>query len=107
MKESEIKQNWFHIYDEILDNKINKRIVHVSDLYTQNDYLCIKIDKTIYANMSIRARNINCELAYIETKNNDLRISLGPLNRFPSVPSNNCHDYENKIIASEFDILSE
>lgn len=77
-----IKQGWLHIYDKV-DKKNNRRIRHVHDFLTENNYYDIDFTGTDFSSLEIIGRNINSELAYFE-KEGIVKVSLSPMNRWPS-----------------------
>ncbi|MDR0911619.1 MAG: hypothetical protein LBM96_03335 [Methanobrevibacter sp.] len=91
--ESFIAQTWVHIVDLDFRNK-HKQFRYVFDLYTKVDFFCYDFKNLNFANASVRARNLNTELAYVVI-DGMMRISLGPLDRWPKVPDSNCNDNIN------------
>lgn len=71
-----------HIYDKV-DKKNNRRIRHVHDFLTENNYYDIDFTGTDFSSLEIIGRNINSELAYFE-KEGIVKVSLSPMNRWPS-----------------------
>ena len=59
------------------------------DFYTRLDYFIFEIKGNEFARLDIKGRNANSELGYIEN-NGKIRISLGPMERWPNAPDNIC-----------------
>ena len=91
-----INQNWYHIYDKVDLFSNSKKIRQVYDFYTVCDYFIFEIKDNEFANLDIKGRNVNSELGYIEN-NGEIRISLGPMERWPDAPTNVCTQKDGKI----------
>ncbi|MGL4669162.1 MAG: hypothetical protein ACRCVG_00995 [Methanobacteriaceae archaeon] len=79
-----IKQMWYHQYDSIPINHSSKRIRIVIDLYTNLDYFFFDLRNVAFADLTIKARNLNKELEFISF-NGNLKISLGEISNWPKV----------------------
>ncbi|MDR0911060.1 MAG: hypothetical protein LBM96_00480 [Methanobrevibacter sp.] len=87
-KGSEIIQTWIHIDDTKYSDK-SQTIRFVFDVYTLNDFFCYNFEDLKISNINVISRNTNYHLPYI-MRENIMRISFGPMNKWPKVPKTHC-----------------
>lgn len=81
-KDPEIKQSQLYIYDKV--GYI--RIKEIHDILTSKNCYKPNLRNMDFFDLKIMGKNVDSELAYIE-ENGIVKISLGPMNRWPDYPS--------------------
>ena len=89
-KNTIIMQKWFHVYEELYDGKLNRRIKEVMDIYTLNDYICHDLSNINFTNFQATDYRNNIKLPFIHS-DKEIRILIDSNNSM-SVPLKKCRN---------------
>jgi len=94
MKESTIiKQKWFHIYEEIHNDELNRTIKEIMDIYTNKNYICHDLSEVNFSNLQVTNYTNSDKLQYIHS-NKIIEIPID-LEKWVDVPIESCNNNKN------------